>query len=618
MRREKWVKFTLSGIAAVSMIPSLAAPLYADEPATPQTSETTTTTKTNNTKTTAKAANTTGTPDPAKVKVTITGVTPSGKSYLLYSGPFATLDKDNNWSVSASEIQANTTYTLASSVTGDLLGLYQAAEDGNLTVNIQEPAAATKKVYVSYIQEDGTPFENGIETIELDAGATTFNTSILKAVPKGYEIAEVGDRYIGDNDTINIVVRPVKAEKKTVYVSYIHEDDKTPFENGIEKIELDADATTFSSSVLKEVPKGYELCEVGDYYIGDGDTINVEVRPVKAEKKKVYVSYIHEEDMTPFENGIETIELDADATYFNTSILKEVPKGYEIAEVGDRYIGNNDTINIVVRSKKAETKTVYVSYIHEDDKTPFENGIEKIELPEGATYFNTSILKEVPKGYEVCEVGDRYIGDNDTINIEVRPVATTPETKVASAVFTIDPVKGHFDEKSYQGVTTLHFDNIQESGYAITEGGVPAVYANDGYTWTGWTITNSKGESVGQLGTDAKEIQLPKDVADTYTIEATFTKNDKPGQPDQPTKPGDKGDDKGNTKTDNKTNTNTASKNTQATNTSTKKAEAQKADATKTDGVNTGAASGLIASLSGVAAAGAGILAVLRKKKDID
>ena len=53
---------------------------------------------------------------------------------------------------------------------------------------------------------------------------------------------------------------------------------------------------------------------------------------------------------------------------------------------------------------------------------PFENGIETIKLAKNATYFNTSLLKEVPAGYELCEVGDVYIGENDTVNVEVRKI----------------------------------------------------------------------------------------------------------------------------------------------------------------------------------------------------
>ena len=143
-----------------------------------------------------------------------------------------------------------------------------------------KPAPATKPVYVSYILESGKPLADAIEQIELENGATTFSTSLLKKVPAGYELCEKGDVYIGTNDTVNVKVREAKKPAKVVYVSYILENGE-PLANAIEKIELENGATTFNTSVLKKVPAGYELCETGDVYIGTNDTVNVKVREVK-------------------------------------------------------------------------------------------------------------------------------------------------------------------------------------------------------------------------------------------------------------------------------------------------------------------------------------------------
>ena len=287
---------------------------------------------------------------------------------------------------------------------------------------VVEKNVEEKTVYVSYIDEETKkPFENGIEEIKVAADANSFNASILKKVPAGYEVCVTGDIAF-EGDTVNVEVR--KAEK-TVYVSYIDEETKKPFENGIEEIKLPADANSFNASILKKVPAGYEVCVTGDITF-EGDTVNVEVR--KAEKT-VYVSYIDEETKMPFENGIEEFKLPADANSFNTSILKKVPAGYEVCVTGDIAF-EGDTVNVEVRKLAAEEKTVYVSYIDEETKMPFENGIETIKLAKNATYFNTSLLKEVPAGYELCEVGDVYIGENDTVNVEVRKIKEEPETPV--------------------------------------------------------------------------------------------------------------------------------------------------------------------------------------------
>ena len=160
--------------------------------------------------------------------------------------------------------------------------LSQYAQGGTLTLDavFEAPKPATKPVYVSYILESGEPLANATEQIEMENGATTFSTSLLKKVPAGYELCETGDVYIGTNDTVNVKVREIKKPAKVVYVSYILESGE-PLADAIEQIELENGATTFSTSLLKKVPAGYELCETGDVYIGTNDTVNVKVREVK-------------------------------------------------------------------------------------------------------------------------------------------------------------------------------------------------------------------------------------------------------------------------------------------------------------------------------------------------
>ena len=337
-------------------------------------------------------------------------------------------------------------YTLA--VTGDVY----FGEGDSVNVEVRK-VAEEKSVYVSYIDEETKmPFENGIEEIKVAADATSFNTSVLTAVPEGYELCITGDIAF-EGDSVNVEVRKKAAEEKTVYVSYIDEETKMPFENGIEEIKVAADATSFNTSILTKVPAGYELCITGDIAF-EGDSVNVEVR--KAEKS-VYVSYIDEETKMPLENAIEEIKLAADATSFNTSVLTAVPEGYELCAVGDVYIGENDTVNVEVRKVVTE-RTVYVSYIDEETKMPFENGIEAIKVAADATTFNTSVLTAVPEGYELCEVGDVYIGENDTVNVEVRK----------SAVREKDIVIGYVDEKDGTEIAVSQITIPEDATYFNT------------------------------------------------------------------------------------------------------------------------------------------------------
>ena len=289
--------------------------------------------------------------------------------------------------------------------------------------------AAVETIHVTFTDENGQVVKN--------VDITASSNEKAPELPDGFywktNLSNDGVSDLNSNDPIDFndlakanceyagfekTAKPAPATKP-VYVSYILESGAT-LDAEIEKIELKADATTFSTSLLKKVPAGYELCETGDVYIGTNDTVNVKVREIKKPAKVVYVSYILESG-EPLANATEQIELENGATTFSTSLLKKVPAGYELCETGDVYIGTNDTVNVKVREVKKPAKVVYVSYILENGE-PLANAIEKIELENGATTFNTSVLKEVPAGYELCETGDVYIGENDTVNVKVREV----------------------------------------------------------------------------------------------------------------------------------------------------------------------------------------------------
>ena len=336
-------------------------------------------------------------------------------SYILESG--APLDAE----IEKIELEADAT-TFSTSLLKKVPAGYELCETGDVyigtndTVNVKvrEIKKPAKVVYVSYILESGEPLANAIEQIELENGATTFSTSLLKKVPTGYELCETGDVYIGTNDTVNVKVREIKKPAKVVYVSYILESGE-PLANAIEQIELENGATTFSTSLLKKVPTGYELCETGDVYIGTNDTVNVKVRETKKPAKVVYVSYILENG-EPLANAIEKIELENGATTFNTSVLKEVPTGYELCETGDVYIGTNDTVNVKVREvKKPEVSLTKIKMIFtkaDGATSVFATGeltaaSEWYVLPDAAGVINLTASEKLT-GWTLFQNGAKY------------------------------------------------------------------------------------------------------------------------------------------------------------------------------------------------------------------
>ena len=336
-------------------------------------------------------------------------------SYILESG--APLDAE----IEKIELEADAT-TFSTSLLKKVPAGYELCETGDVyigtndTVNVKvrEIKKPAKVVHVSYILESGEPLANAIEQIELENGATTFSTSLLKKVPAGYELCETGDVYIGTNDTVNVKVREIKKPAKVVHVSYILESGE-PLANAIEQIELENGATTFSTSLLKKVPAGYELCETGDVYIGTNDTVNVKVREIKKPAKVVHVSYILESG-EPLANAIEQIELENGATTFSTSLLKKVPAGYELCETGDVYIGTNDTVNVKVREvKKPEVSLTKIKMIFtkaDGATSVFATGeltaaSEWYVLPDAAGVINLTASEKLT-GWTLFQNGAKY------------------------------------------------------------------------------------------------------------------------------------------------------------------------------------------------------------------
>ena len=155
----------------------------------------------------------------------------------------------------------------------------------------------------------------------------------------------------------------------------------------------------------------------------------------------------------------------------------------------------------------------------------------------------------------------------------------TPETKRTSNVyFTVNPEYGSFTEYGEGPVTFLNLDENSDEQYLI-----PAVTAKEGYKFVGW---KGQGADAIEWDADAKTFgvtglcHFAEGETEGYaSIEAVFEKVDTPAKEDN------------------------------------KKDDSKKEDSKKEDNkVSTGAATGLFGSLAGVTAAGASLVALLRKK----
>ena len=295
--------------------------------------------------------------------------------------------------VNTSKLTAPEGYKLV--LSGDL-----AIRDGYVYAAVNK--IGSKTVKINYYSEAE---EKQIAEVEMTVApdATCVNTSKLTA-PTGYELVEVGDLPIRDG-YVYAAVR--KVSTKEVKINFYCPEEKKQVAEPT--VVVNADATYVNSSAYAAlVPAGYELAEVGDMPIRDG-YVYAEVRKVAT--KTIKINYYSEAE----EKQIAEVEMTvpADATYVNTSKLT-APAGYELVLAGDLPIRDGYVYAAV---RKVPTTTIKISYV--DEATDKEVGTEDLVVNQGTTVVNFNVLKSVPAGYELCEVGDFYVG-NGSAKVMVR------------------------------------------------------------------------------------------------------------------------------------------------------------------------------------------------------
>ena len=372
-------------------------------------------------------------------------------------------------------------YALAA--TGDV-ALVPDSDSVDVLVRLKE-----KTIMVNYILEDGSNVGTGNAVVE--AGANHINTSALKDVPYGYELASTGDINLNEGgNSVNIVVRE-KDYNQSVFVNYVDEDGNLVLSESIKVYK----GTEYINTGDLNIPYGWEVAEAGDMPIKDG-AVTVVVRE-KEYTKDVVVNYVDEAGNPVLTTSIKLLK---DETYFNTSILKDVPYGWILANVGDISLNEDGTATVVVRQKQY-TRDVVINYVDEEGNNILTSGIK---LDENATYFNTSILTDVPYGWEIANVGD----------IPVDFETNSATVVVREKVYQRDVVINYVDEEE---------NNILTSGIKLDEN---ATYFNTSILTDvpyGWEIAN-----VGDIPVDfetnsatvvVRQKKYTKDVTVKYVTE---------------------------------------------------------------------------------------------------
>ena len=331
------------------------------------------------------------------------------------------LENDTNVGTGSVTVDGDANYINTSSLKDipygyELVNVGDIPFEGNSVNILVKEKEYTKDVIVNYVDEAENPVYTS--SIKLSKDATYFNTSILKDVPYGWELVNIGDIAVNADNKVTVMVRE-KKYTKDVIINYVDEAGNPVYTSSIK---LSKDATYFNTNILKDVPYGWVLASVGDIPVDENNTASVVVRQKKY-TKDVIVNYVDEAGNPVYTSSIK---LNEDATYFNTSILKDVPYGWELVNIGDITVDADNTATVVVREKEY-TKDVIVNYVDEAGNPVYTSSIK---LSKDATYFSTSILKDIPYGWVLVNVGDIPVDGNNTATVVVRQKKYTKNIEV--------------------------------------------------------------------------------------------------------------------------------------------------------------------------------------------
>ena len=504
---------------------------------------------------------------------------------------------------------------------------YGSEDFANVTVKKKEAKKADAVLRVHYVDENGTPLDGSQYIVSLTKNGTVGEKATFAATsftaPEGYElvggdITDVEVAYGKDKD-VNVKVKAIKEEKEArdVIVNFnvapeegqftdpagakvvtytIKEDSADQFlvptvkakegyeftgwlVNGKEEGFWSADAKTFGITGLAHFPEGsdtgyivvtaqFKKAEAAKRSV----TINVAIDPEKGEfvgrdDKYATITYT---DLDEFAEapillpevkandgyrlagwtveGKESIKLDANATSLGFAGLAHFNDGENVG-----YISVEPVFEEVKEEKAA---VVNANVVVDPEKGEFEgyDGATKLEnnnlqeaddtlgfLPtvtakEGYTWTGWEVTNKAGEVVYTLDTNTSSIAFPKGVEDDYTVTATFTENKttaVVNANVVVDPEKGEFE--GYDGATKLENNNLQEADDTL--GFLPTVTAKEGYTWTGWEVTNKAGEVVYTLDTNTSSIVFPKGVEDDYTVTATFTKDETPVDPVDPTEP---------------------------------------------------------------------------------
>ena len=407
---------------------------------------------------------------------------------------------------------------------------YGDEEFVNVTVKKKEAKKADAVLRVHYVDENGTPLDGSQYIVSLTKNGTVGEKATFAATsftaPEGYElvgnVTDVEVAYGKDKD-VNVKVKAIKEEKEArdVIVNFNVAPEEGQFTD----------------------PAG---AKVVTYTIKEDSADQFLVPTVEAKEGYEFTGWLV--------NGKEEGFWSADAKTFGITGLAHFPEGsdtgyivvtaqFKKAEVAKRSV----TINVAIDPEKGEfvgrdDKYATITYTDLDEFAEAPIFLPKVKANDGYRLAGWTVegkesIKLDANATSLGFAGLAHFNDGENVGyISVEPVfeeVKEEKAAVVNANVVVDPEKGEFE--GYDGATKLENNNLQEADDTL--GFLPTVTAKEGYTWTGWEVTNKAGEVVYTLDTNTSSIMFPYGVEDDYTVTATFTKDETPVDPVDPVDP---------------------------------------------------------------------------------
>ena len=176
------------------------------------------------------------------------------------------------------------------------------------------------------------------------------------------------------------------------------------------------------SSIIKEHTADEETTEAPEEEVTEAEEVVEETTEAETEEVVEETTEAETEEVVEETTEAETEEVIEETTEAEAD-EEELENDFEEVELeAVETPAVTETSERLLADVAAATQTIYVSYVDENGVPVDGAEIETVEVPEGASNFNSSLLKKVPAGYELCVTGDIAL-ESDTINVEVRKKA---------------------------------------------------------------------------------------------------------------------------------------------------------------------------------------------------